>query len=120
MFGCNAQESIQVKSQNFAHCLSSENDKLWGLYATTCITEHPVNVSVKNSIASMALANHETKFYVVLTYEVVSNHCKSYHVHDWPGRTRAIDSRQLIPFTFSVQAGQLASPMNMTILTMVG
>ncbi len=52
-------------------------------------------------------------------YEVVSNHCKNYHVHDWPGRTRVVDSRQLIPFTFSVQTGQLASLMNMTILRIV-
>ncbi len=54
------------------------------------------------------------------TYEVVSNHCENYHVHDWPGRTRVVDSRQLIPFTFSVQTGHLASPMNMTILRIVG
>ncbi len=53
-------------------------------------------------------------------YEVVSNNCKNYHVHDWPGRTRVIDSRQLIPFMFSVQTGQLASLVNMMILTMVG
>ncbi len=35
--------------------------------------------------------------------------------HGW-----VVDSRQLIPFTFSVQTGQLASPMNMTILRIVG
>ena len=57
---------------------------------------------------------------VPLFYEVVSNHCKNYHVHNWPGRTQVVDSRQLIPFTFSVQTGQLASPMNMTILRIVG
>ncbi len=53
------------------------------------------------------------------TYEVVSNHCENYHVHDWPGRTWVIDSRQLIPFTFSVQTGQLASLVSMIIHTMV-
>ncbi len=42
------------------------------------------------------------------------------NIHHWPGRTRVIDSRQLIPFTFLVQTGQLASPVNMMILTMVG
>ncbi len=31
-----------------------------------------------------------------------------------------IDSRQLIPFTFSVQTGQLASLVNVIILTIVG
>ncbi len=44
----------------------------------------------------------------VFEVALVSNHCENYHVHDWPGRTLVIDSRQLIPFTFSVQTGQLA------------
>ncbi len=38
------------------------------------------------------------------------------HVHDRPRRTRVVDSRQLLPFTFSVQTGQLASPVNMISL----
>ncbi len=56
----------------------------------------------------------------VPVYEVVSNECENCHVHDWLGRTRVVDLRQLIPFTFSVQTGQLASLVNIISLTIVG
>ncbi len=53
-------------------------------------------------------------------YEAVSNETENYHVHDRPRRTGVVDSRQLIPFTFSVQTGQMTSPVSMIILTIVG
>ncbi len=53
-------------------------------------------------------------------YEAISNQSENCHVHDWPGRSRGVASRQVISFTFSVQTGQLASLVNMTILTLVG
>ena len=53
-------------------------------------------------------------------YEVLSNHSENGHVHDRPERSRMVDSRQLIPLTFSVQTGQLASSQTMMSLTMVG
>ena len=54
------------------------------------------------------------------TYEAISNQSENCHVHDQPGRSRVVDLRQLISFTFSVQTGQLASLVIMTILTLVG
>ena len=56
----------------------------------------------------------------VTRYEAISNQSENCHVHDRPGRSRVVDSRQLISFTFSVQTGQLASLVTMTILTFVG
>ncbi len=53
-------------------------------------------------------------------YEAISNQSENCHVHDRPGRTPVVDSRQLISFTFSVQTGQLVSLGIMTILTLVG
>ena len=57
---------------------------------------------------------------IFTTYEAISNQSENCHVHDRPGRSRVVDSRQLISFTFSVQTGQLASLVTMTILTLVG
>ena len=56
----------------------------------------------------------------VRIYEAISNQSENCHVHDRPGRSRVVDSRQLIPFTFSVQTGQLTSLVIMTMLTLVG
>ncbi len=53
-------------------------------------------------------------------YEAISNQLENCHVHDRPGRSWVVDFRQLISFTFSVQTGQLASLVIMTILTLVG
>ena len=53
-------------------------------------------------------------------YEVLSNHSDTGHVYDQPRRTRVVDSRQLIPFSFSVQTGQFASLLTMMSLTHYG
>ncbi len=54
------------------------------------------------------------------SYEAISNQSENCHVHDQPRRSWVVDLRQLISFTFSVQTGQLASLVIMTILTLVG
>ncbi len=53
-------------------------------------------------------------------YEAISNQSENCHVHDRRGSSRVVDLRKLISFTFSVQTGQLASLVIMTILTLVG
>ncbi len=58
-----------------------------------------------------------TVLYEALSNQSENNYC---HVHDQPGRSRVVDLRQLISFTFSVQTSQLASLVIMTVLTLVG